>query len=131
MSCCYNIASIGYSRRANGLRTFVRRGQPWRLSCVSPPNGVRPPFPPARAARQAWSLYVDAKVRRLEVVFDGKGAPDQAAIKVPTIDTIVQTWPHRHVTVRGLTVYRTVGVGISTGPEGVVEDNLVDWAGSF
>jgi hypothetical protein len=85
---------------------------------------------PLDAAKQAWSFYLDQHTRRLEVVFDGKSVPN-ALIQVPTIGTLVNAGRNRQVTIRGLEVYRSVGVGISTGLDGRAEDNLVDWAGSF
>jgi hypothetical protein len=86
---------------------------------------------PLDPAKQAWSIYVDLNTRTLEFVFDGKDVPANATIQVPVIDTAVQAWPHRGVTVRGLDIVRTVGVGISSGPDGIVEYNQVDWAGTF
>jgi hypothetical protein len=86
---------------------------------------------PLNPAKQAWCFYVDQHARRLEVLFNGKDFPTNATITVPTLGNMVEAGQKRRVTVRGLDVRYPQFIGISVGPEGRAEDNLVTRAGMF
>jgi hypothetical protein len=86
---------------------------------------------PLDPTKDAWGFYIDQKTRVLEIVLDGKGMPDDARIVVPTLPVIIEASQRSGVTVQGLDIRHAGNVGISVGPDGIVQDNVVTQAGLF